>query len=144
MQTDCLFRFPRMIRDGGAAMTDSLAYAYDANGNRSKEEDHDGTQALLYRIVYTWRDTYPTIALMTGKSRSDQAFVLSNKQGRLSVDCASRSMGEISIYDMTGKRLCRMAVDHSGTVPLQGIGKGSFIAVFTNGVNKQIMNFTSY
>jgi hypothetical protein len=69
---------------------------------------------------------------------------LSNKQGRLSVDCASRNRGEISIYDLTGKRLCRVAVDHSGIVPLQGIGKGSFIAVFTNGMNKQIMNFTNY
>lgn len=130
--------------DAGAAMTDSLAYTYDANGNRSKEEDYDGTQALIYRIVYTWRDTQPTIALMSGKSCGDQAFALSNKQGRLSVDCASRNRGEISIYDLTGKRLCRVAVDHSGIVPLQGIGKGSFIAVFTNGMNKQIMNFTNY
>ena len=48
-------------RDGvGTGMTDSLAYAYDANGNRTKEEDYDGTPALVYRIVYTWRDTRPT------------------------------------------------------------------------------------
>ncbi|MGB7567676.1 MAG: hypothetical protein WBM07_07445, partial [Chitinivibrionales bacterium] len=47
-------------RDGAVtAMTDSLAYTYDANGNRTREEDYDGTQTLLYRIVYTWRDTQP-------------------------------------------------------------------------------------
>jgi YD repeat-containing protein len=133
-------------RDGaGTAMTDSLAYAYDANGNRTGEEDYDGTQTLIYRIVYAWRDMQPTITLLNGKSRGDQAFVLNDRQGRLSVDCASRNRGEISIYDMTGKRLCRIAVDHSGIVPLQGlIGKGSFIAVFTGGINKQIMNFINY
>jgi hypothetical protein len=132
-------------RDGvSTAMTDSLAYTYDTNGNRTKDEDYDGTQALISRIVYTWRDTQPTIALMSEKSHSDQRFVLSNKEGRLKVDCAPRNRGEISIYDMTGKRLCRVVVDHSGIVPLQGIGKGSFIAVFSNGINKQIMNFTNY
>ena len=133
-------------RDGvGTAMTDSLVYAYDANGNRTREEDYDGTQTLVYMIVYTWRDTQPTIALMSGKLCGDQRFVFSDRQGGLIVDCASRNRGEISIYDLTGKRLCRIAVDHSGTVPLQGlIGKGSFIAVFTSGINKQIMNFTNY
>ena len=45
---------------------------------------------------------------------------------------------------MTGKRLCRVSVDHSGIVPLQGlIGKGSFIAIFTSGKNKQEMNFAN-
>ncbi|MGB7568291.1 MAG: hypothetical protein WBM07_10545 [Chitinivibrionales bacterium] len=132
-------------RDGvGKAMTDSLAYAYDASGNRVKEEDYDQTRAIIYRIIYTWRETQPTITLLSVKSHGDQAFVFNNMHGRLSVDYASRDRGEISIYDMTGKRLCRITVDHSGTVPLQGIGKGSFIAVFTNGMNKQIMNFTNF
>jgi YD repeat-containing protein len=132
-------------RDGvGTGMIDSLAYTYDANGNRTKEEDYNDTKALLHRIVYTWRDTKPTIALMNEKMRSDQRFVISNKQGQLKVDCASRNRGEISIYDMTGKRLCRIEVDHSGTVPLQRlIGKGLYIAVFTSGANRQMMNFTN-
>jgi YD repeat-containing protein len=132
-------------RDGvGTGMTDSLAYAYDANGNRTREEDYDGTQALIYRIVYTWRDTQPTIVLMNGKVFGDQRLILSNRQGRLSVDCLLHNQSEISIYDMTGKRLCRIAVDHSGIVPLQGlIGKGLYIAVFTSGANRQMMNFTN-
>jgi hypothetical protein len=126
----------------GTGMTDSLAYTYNANGNQTKEEDYDGTKTLLHRIVYTWRDTQPTIVLMSEKIRNDQRFILSNKQGRLSVDCELHNLGEISIYDMTGKRLCRIAVDHSGTVPLKGlIGKGSYIAVFTSGAKRQIMNF---
>jgi hypothetical protein len=52
----------------------------------------------------------------------------------------------ITIYDLTGKLMCRVAVDHSGVVPLQGIiGRGSYIAVFsTGGINKQVMNFTNY
>ena len=132
-------------RDGvGTGMTDSLAYAYDANGNRTKEEDYDGTPALVYRIVYTWRDTRPTISLISGESRGARAFAMENNRGRLTVDLASRDRGEISLYDMTGKRLCRVSVDHSGIVPLQGlIGKGSFIAIFTSGKNKQEMNFAN-
>ena len=133
-------------RDGaGTAMTDSLSYAYDADKNRIKEEDYDETKALTHRIVFTWRNTQPIFVLMNKKLSNDQVFFLSNKQGRLSVDGALRNQGEISIYDMTGKRLCRVAVDHSGIVPLQGlIGKGSFIAIFTSGMNKQIMNFNNY
>ena len=131
-------------RDGvGTAMIDSLAYTYDANNNRTKDEDYDGTKTLIYRIVYTWRDTQPTIALMIGKSREDQRFCLSVRQGRMTANLSSQDRGMITIFDMTGKRMCRIAVDRSGTVSLNGlIGKGSYIAVFSiKGTEKQPMAF---
>jgi hypothetical protein len=133
-------------RDGvGTGATDSLAYTYDANKNRIKEEDYDGSKALMHRIVYTWRDTQPTFVLMNEKSNNDGRFALSGKQGCLTADLSSQNRGMITIYDMAGKRLSRIAIDHSGIVPLTGIiGKGSFIAVFTCGLNKQTMNFTNY
>ena len=132
-------------RDGvGTGMTDSLAYTYDANGNRTKEEDYNGSKVLTHRIVYTWRDTLPVLVLMSEKMRSDQRFALSAKQGRLTADISSQR-GMITIYDLTGKLMCRMVVDHSGVVPLQGvIGRGSYIAVYTSGTKKQVMNFTIF
>jgi hypothetical protein len=133
-------------RDGiGTGMTDSLAYAYDSYDNRTKEEDYNGSKALTHRIIYTWRDTLPVLVLMSEKMRSDQRFALSAKQGRLTADISSQNRGMITIYDLTGKLMCRMAVDHSGVVPLQGvIGRGSYIAVYTSGTKKQVMNFTIF
>ena len=134
-------------RDGvGTGTTDSLAYTYDANGNRTREEDYDGNKALMHRIVYTWRDTQPAFVLMSGKSRNDQRFVLSSKQGRLTADLSSQDRGMVTIFDMAGKRISQITVDHSGVVPLTGIiGKGSYIAVFSaSGINKQTMNFAIY
>jgi YD repeat-containing protein len=132
-------------RDGaGTAMTDSLAYAYDANGNRTREEDFNGESALISRVAYSWRDTQSTIVLMKGKTRDDHWFVMGNKQG-LSIDYALRNHGEISIYGISGRRFCRIAVDQSGAIPLQGlIGKGSYTAVCTGGSAKRILNFTKY
>jgi YD repeat-containing protein len=134
-------------RDGvGTGATDSLAYTYDADKNRTKEEDYDGSKTLTHRIVYTWRDTQPGFVLMSEKERNDGRLVLSDKQGRLTADLSSQNRGMITVYDMAGKRISRIAVDHSGMVPLTGIiGKGSYIAVFsTSGINKQTMNFTIY
>jgi hypothetical protein len=133
-------------REGvGTSLTDSIAYAYDADKNRIKEEDYNGNQTLTYRIVFTWRDTRPAFVLINEKSDNDRVFTLSDNHGRLIINCAFRNRGEISIYDLTGTRLCRIAVDGSGTVPLRGhIGKGSYMAVFTNGINRQVMNFTTY
>jgi hypothetical protein len=133
-------------RDGvGTGMTDSLAYTYDANGNRTKEEDYDGTKTLTHRIVYTWRDTQPVLVLVGEKQRSDQRFALSARQGRLTADISSQSRGMIAIYDLTGRLISRIAVDHSGVVPLQGvIGRGSYVAVYTSGTKKQVMNFTIF
>lgn len=133
-------------RDGvGTGMTDSLAYTYDANGNRTKEEDYNGSKVLTHRIVYTWRDTLPVLVLMSEKMRSDQRFALSAKQGRLTADITSQNRGMISIYDLTGRLMCRIAVEHSGIVPLQGvIGRGSYIAVYTSGIKKQVMSFTIF
>ena len=67
-------------RDGvGTGMTDSLAYTYDANGNRTKEEDYDGTKVLTHRIVYTWRDTQPVFVLMSNKTRRRSTICLERK-----------------------------------------------------------------
>ena len=133
-------------RDGvGTGMTDSLAYAYDSHGNRTKEDDYNGSKAQTYRIVYTWRDTQPVLVLMSKKMRSDTRFVLSAKQGRLTADISSQNRGMITIYDLMGKLISRIAVDHSGVVPLQGvIGRGSYVAVYTSGTKKQVMNFTIF
>lgn len=134
------------VRDGvGTGMTDSLAYTYDVNGNRTKEEEYDGSKALTHRIVYTWRDTLPTIVLVSEKQRNDQRFALTSKHGRLTADLPSQDRGVLTIFDMAGQRVWRMAVDHSGTVPLNGlIGKGRYIAVFASGPNRQTINFTLY
>lgn len=132
-------------RDGsGTLMTDSLAYTYDVNGNRTKEEKFDGASTMVQRIVYSWRDTQPNSVLMNSKRFGDERLFMGNRQGRLSVDYGFRNQGEISIFDMTGKRLCRVAVGHSGIVALQGIGKGSYIAVFISGSSRRVMNFTQY
>jgi len=134
-------------RDGvGTGMTDSLAYTYDAFGNQTKEEDYDGTQALVYRIIYTWRDTQPSISLLHETVRPDQRMALSTRQGRLTADISPQDQGTITIFDLTGKRLCQISVGQSGIVPLQGlVGKGSYIAVYsTNGITKQVLNFTKY
>jgi hypothetical protein len=134
-------------REGaGTSMMDSLAYTYDAYGNRTKEEDYDGSKALTHRIAYSWRDTQPSIVLMSRNARSDQRSVLSSKEGRLAVDLSSQNRGMITIFDMAGKRMGLIAVDHSGSVALTGIiGKGLYIVVFsTSAINKQTMNFTSY
>lgn len=134
-------------RDGvGTGTTDSLAYTYDVNRNRTSEEDYDATKALTHRIVYTWRDTQPSFVLMRGNARSDQRVVLSNKQGRLTADLSSQNRGIITIFDMAGKRISQIAIDHTGIVPLTGIiGKGSYIAAFSiSGITKQTMNFTNY
>jgi hypothetical protein len=133
-------------RDGvGTGMTDSLAYAYDSHGNRTKEDDYNGSKAQTYRIVYTWRDTQPVLVLMSEKMRSDTRFVLSAKQGRLTADISSQNRGTITICNLTGKLISRIAMDHSGVVPLQGvIGRGSYVAVYTSGTKKQVMNFTIF
>jgi hypothetical protein len=133
-------------RDGvGTAITDSLVYAYDADKNRIKEEDYNGNQALTRRIVFTWREIQPVFALMNRTSRNDQRFGLGNKQGRLTADLSSQNRGMITLFDMAGKRISRIAVDHSGIAPLQGlIGRGSYVALFTSGMNKQVTTFTSY
>jgi hypothetical protein len=126
-------------------MTDSLAYTYDGFGNRTKEEDYNGTKVLTHRIIYTWRDTLPVLVLIKEKLRSDQRFALSAKQGCLTADISLQDRGTVAIYDLTGRLMCRMAVDHSGIVPLQGvIGRGSYVAVYTSGTKKQVMNFTIF
>ena len=131
-------------RDGlGTGMTDSLAYTYDVDGNRITDEDYSGSKTLTYRIVYTWRETRPTIVLMRERARSDQRFVVRIEQGLLTTDLASQDRGVLTIFDIAGKRVWRMAVDHSETVPLNGlISKGPYIAVFTSGTNRQTINFT--
>jgi|GEM_PF-2363157 len=133
-------------RDGvGTGMTDSLAYAYDGFGNRTSEEAYDGNRTLMHSIVYTWRDTQTSVTLISGKTRNAQRFILSNKQGRLTVDLMPKERGEIILYTIAGKLICRTAVNHSCIVPLQGVvGKGSYIAIFTSGTNRQVINFSNY
>jgi YD repeat-containing protein len=133
-------------RDGiGTGMTDSLAYSYDGFGNRTKEEDYNGSKVLTHRIVYTWRDTLPVLVLMSEKMRSDQRSVLSCNQGRLTADLSAGGRGMIALYDMSGRRICQTAVEHSGIVPLNGMaGKGSYVAVYTRGTGKQVLTFTKY
>jgi hypothetical protein len=134
-------------RDGaGTGMTDSLAYAYDGSGNRTREEAFDGEKALVHRIVYTWHDSQTPIAQMRDDTRNDHRSMLRSMSGRLMIDLMPQEHGEIALYDLAGKRISRITIDHSGIVPLTGIlGKGSYIAVFsTSGINKQVMNFTNY
>lgn len=133
-------------RDGvGTGMTDSIAYTYDSFGNRTKEEDYNGSKVLTHRIVYTWRTTLPVLVLISGTTRSDKRPVLINKQGRLTADLSTEGRGMITAYDMTGRRICQIAVEHSGIVPLNGLaGRGSYVAVYTSGGSRQMLNFTKY
>ncbi len=132
-------------RDGvGTGMTDSLAYTYDQYGNRTKEADYDGTKTLTYDIVYTWLDSQPS-SIVFNNIRNKRHSGLIGKQGQLIAECGSHDRGEISIFDVSGKLLSRITVDHSCIVPPTGlIGKGSYVAVFTSGINKQILNFTKF
>jgi hypothetical protein len=82
---------------------------------------------------------------MSEKMRSDTRFVLSAKQGRLTADISSQNRGTITICNLTGKLISRIAMDHSGVVPLQGVIRtGSYVAVYTSGTKKQVMNFTIF
>lgn len=132
-------------RDGaGTAMTDSLAYVNDTYGNRTRAEAYDGDKVLLRTIVYSWRDMQPVYTLMGTAAQVNRQPVLSNSRGGLTVSLLPHERGEISLFTMTGRQLCRLAVDHSGAVPLDGlVGKGSYVAVFTSSVNKQIMNYST-
>jgi len=133
-------------RDGtGTAMTDSLAYTYDAYGNRTKDEDYDGTNTLVYQIVYTWRDTQAVAAITNASPIGGQQAVLSCNHGQLFAHLTSGSRGLIALYDLAGRRICQVMAGHSGLVPLNGlVGKGSFIAVYTSETDKQALNFTKY
>jgi hypothetical protein len=83
---------------------------------------------------------------MGEKARIDQRPVLSYRQGRLTADLRPQDRGMIILFDIAGKLMTRIPVDHSGIVPLTGImGKGPVIALFSvNGVTMQTMNFTNY
>jgi hypothetical protein len=127
------------------AMTDSLAYTYDANGNRSKEEEYDGTKTLIRRIVYTWRNLQPIIAVLSPKPRSDGRFVITLENDRLILNYLPDNHCEFSLFDMAGRCISKSIVDHAGDAPLHNkIGKGSYVAVFTCKSEKKVINFTKY
>ncbi len=44
------------------ALMDSMAYAHDLWGNRTREESYDSDRALVYSIDFTWTDTATLVA----------------------------------------------------------------------------------
>jgi hypothetical protein len=130
-------------RDGaGTAMLDSISYSYDIHGNRIKEEKFDGTSFPVYRIDYTWHELPSTFVSMDRRIM-DHRFSIYNKGGHLFLDYTFRNRGQIAIYNMAGKRICATTIDHSGIAMINGLyGKGSYIAIFTDGAKEQAINFT--
>jgi YD repeat-containing protein len=133
-------------RDGeGTGMMDSLAYTYDANGNRTKEEDYDAEGILAYWTTFVWRDTETKIVLRDIRRPSNQHFAVSGMHGRITITHGPLDRGEIAVFTLAGKRICNVPVTCSGSVPLQGIfAKGPYVAVFTGNGCKQYTNFTIY
>jgi hypothetical protein len=129
----------------GTAMTDSLAYSYDGFGNKIKEEDFDGSKSIAHRIMYTWRDTQTKISISASRLYGDNALSFNYANGILSVNRTLHYKSFISVFDMRGRRICQVPVGNSGIVPLNGlIGKGSYIAIFTNRTQQQTLNITLF
>jgi hypothetical protein len=133
-------------RDGiGTGLSDSIAYAYDGSGNRTKEEDFDESGTQTCQIDYTWRDTQPVAVLTNERPCHAARFLQVDNQGRLIVGLDSRETGTIAVFDMAGKQIYRMAVDHPGLVSLAGlVGRGSYVAAFTGATSRLTTRFSLY
>jgi antitoxin component YwqK of YwqJK toxin-antitoxin module len=112
-------------------MQDSLAYAYDNSGNRTRESHYDNNRALISTTDYTWIDTQPTFVFTSKKVSEKSGFKFENGK-LLMTGTEIHGTIRLSLFDTRGK-LVRQS-QHQGSACREfslapEVGRGSYIAV---------------
>jgi hypothetical protein len=81
---------------------DSLSYNYDSNNNRVRQYQFDANRTLVYDIIYTWYDTYPT-RISRNIPKMSTSTVARIEKG--SIIFSSPFSGNISFIQLNGKTI---------------------------------------
>lgn len=102
--------------DGSSGrLLDSLAYAYDANGNRIAETDFDDARTKVYDIVFTWFDTQQVTVSAVNNERMTKRRVVF-RSGALHFDAPFT--GTVTVYTASGAIAGRATVNNQVTSAL--------------------------
>jgi YD repeat-containing protein len=114
------------LGDGATnAMQDSLAYVYDANGNRSGQSHYDDTRTLTETIDYTWDMTIGILARDLSVNRS---LSVACRENTVYVNGASQDV-IVAVFDMSGRLVQQQSLRFSGnalSMPVYA-GNGNYV-----------------
>ena len=135
-QKDNLISATTYETDGTAKrLVDSLAWAYDSHGNRTKEEFYDLERVKNYEIVYTWRDTQPENVLSEFGRKKPR--VISWRNGRL--EFGTPMSGSVTIVRADGRQVARRSINRQHIVDLgTGLSAGRYIVMARGAVNQTL------
>jgi hypothetical protein len=97
--------------DGSSgALTDSLAYAYDAHGNKIKESSFSDDKTLVYEIASIWFDTQP-IDVLAFLHAEMPVHHVAFRNGRISF--GAPFTGTVTVYSAAGCKVTQLRFDKS-------------------------------
>lgn len=115
-------------------LIDSLAYAYDEDGNRTQEEAFDDERVLTYDIVYTWRDTEAVFAAARPGGTGTQARPV-YRNGRICF--GTRHSGAAMVFAVDGGVVARRHLTHASTLePSRPLTPGTYLVRLSGTVNQ--------
>lgn len=122
--------------DGSSrALTDSLSYRYDGDGNRTKESHFDNERTLTYDIVYTWKDTQPTTGGIAYRNTAPDLQRVSYHDGRIVL--STPFSGIITVYSIDGCKVSQNRIENGNcAIPGCQIAKGRYYAMLNGTTNK--------
>jgi hypothetical protein len=121
------------------ALTDSLVYTYNQDGNRTKESHFDNEKTLTYDIAYTWKDTQPVGVIVSGNVAKSLQLV-SYLDGQIVF--STPFTGIITIYSAIGRKVSMNRIENSNYATLDcHAAKGIYYAML-NGTSKQTFPIT--
>jgi hypothetical protein len=121
------------------ALTDSLAYAYDQDGNRLKESHFDNEKTLTYDITYTWKDTQPVGVIVSGNVAKSLQRV-SYLDGRIVF--STPFTGIITIYSANGRKVSMNRIENSKCATLDCHASSGLYYAMLSGTMKQTFPIT--
>ncbi len=118
-------------------MVDSLSYNYDSYGTRVREYKYDNNHIMLYDIMYTWYDTFPTsISLLPHEAPGSQAIVLKNSSIRFSTPFT----GTVRICSLDGKTITSLWCNTTNELALPyNFSKGKYLLTFSGTIFHAIL-----
>jgi hypothetical protein len=121
------------------ALTDSLTYAYDQDGNRTKESHFDNEKTLTYDITYTWKDTQPVGVIVSGNVVKSLQRV-SYLDGRIVF--STPFTGIITVYSANGRKVSMNRIDNSKCATLDCHASNGMYYAMAIGTMKQTFPIT--
>jgi hypothetical protein len=124
-------------------MQDSLAFAYDISGNRTREAHYGNDRALLSTTDYKWIDTRPTSVFKPKKVLEPSAIKFENGTLRIA---NSHGIIRLSLYNASGKLVWQSQHRGSsgGEVSIApALSRGAYIAVIRTENQTSAFHFTA-